>query len=346
MYHSQGFFSFLPIYADFFRFFPIPPWNFQNRHRKKSGWPPPNAYTYELIGDPYLKNDKIYNPYSSSHYTQQIGEMLDNEVESNQAFSQVSEILVNCRYKQPSIISPSNEFELSTLSLNICSLVNKIDLLRNNIEFYEKFDVLLFNEINLIKEKLPNGISDLLLPGFHEPIVQNPLRTSGKGGGLAIYVNKRVCDDEDNIELFTPYHEPENNSGEFQFIKLKECKGNRKTVILGNVYRSPLNKPEKFNKLYDSIMQKLDSNRYANKIKYIVGDFNQDLIKHDNDEDCQNLIDNAHSHGFAQIVSCPTRITEHSATLIDHVYTNDIDSTLSCNILTLDVSFFISKFKL
>ena len=56
-----------------------------------------NAYTYELIGDPYLKNDKIYNPYSSSHYTQQIGEMLDNEVESNQAFSQVSEILVNCR---------------------------------------------------------------------------------------------------------------------------------------------------------------------------------------------------------------------------------------------------------
>ena len=264
--------------------------------------------------------------------------MLENEEESNQAFSQVSEVLINCRYKQPSIIAPPNEFQLSTLSLNIRTLINKIDKLRENIDFYEKFDVLLFNETNLIKEKLTNGISDISLPGFHDPIVQNPLRASGKGGGLAIYVNKRVCDDEDNIEPFTPYHEPENNSGEFQFIKLKECKGHRKTVILGNVYRSPSNKPEKFNKLYDSIMQKLDSNRYANKMKYIVGDFNQDLIKHDNDEDCQNLIDNAHSHGFAQIVSRPTRITEHSATLIDHVYTNDIDSTLSCNILTLDLS--------
>ena len=54
------------------------------------------------------------------------------------------------------------------------------------------------------------------------------------------------------------------------------------------------------------ILQKLDSNQYANKIKYIVGDFNQD---------CQNLIDSAHSHGFAHL-----------------------ESALSCNIITLDIS--------
>ena len=69
-----------------------------------------------------------------------------------------------------------------------------------------------------------------------------------------------------------------------------------------------------------------------------MGDFNQDLIKYDNDVDCQNLIDNAQSHGFSQIVSRPTRITENSATLIDHVFSNNIESALSCNILTLDLS--------
>ena len=57
-----------------------------------------------------------------------------------------------------------------------------------------------------------------------------------------------------------------------------------------------------------------NSNRYANKIKYIVGNFNQDLIKHDDDMDCQNLIESAHNHGFAQ-----TRVTGHSATRIYHV---------------------------
>ena len=297
-----------------------------------------HAYSYELLGDPYLRNDKIYNPYSNSHYTQQIGELLENEEESNNAFSRASELLVNCRYKQPSVISPPRDSELSTFSLNIRTLVNKIEKLRDNIALYEKFDVLLFNETNCIKEKLPNGISDVTLPGFHDPILQNPIRRTGKGGGLAIYVNKRACNDADNIVPFIPYSEPENNSGEFQFVKLQECKGHRKTVILGNVYRSPSNRPEKFNKYYEMILQKLNSNRYANKVKYIVGDFNQDLIKHDDDMDCQNLIESAHNHGFAQIVSRPTRITEHSATLIDHVYTNDLDTALSCNILTVDLS--------
>ena len=41
-------------------------------------------------------------------------------------------------------------------------------------------------------------------------------------------------------------------------------------------------------------------------MKYIVGDFNQDLIKHENNVDCQNLIDFAHNHGFEQLVSRPT----------------------------------------
>ena len=297
-----------------------------------------HALSYELLGDPYLKNDKVYNPYSSTHLTQLIGEILENEESSNHTFSDAAEILVNCRYKQPSLVTSSNDFELSIFSLNIRTLLNKIEKLRDNIAFYEKFDVLLFNETNCIKSKLPNGLNDITLAGFHDPVIQDPIRSTGKGGGLAIYINKRICSDEDNIQPFSPYDEPENTSGEFQFVKIKECKGHLKTVVIGNVYRSPSNRPDKFNKLYDIVLQKLSTNRYANKIKYIAGDFNQDLIKHDEDNDCQNLVDTAHNHGFAQIVSRPTRITEHSATLIDHVYTCNIESTLSCNILTLDIS--------
>ena len=280
----------------------------------------------------------MYNPYLTTHFTQQIGEILQNEEECNQAFSDASELLVKCKYKQPSVITTPSKTELSTFSLNVRTLTNKIEKMRENISFYEKFDVLLLNETNCIKEKLPNGISDIKLPGFHDPIVQNPVRNSGKGGGLALYVNKRVCSDESDIVPFCPYSEEENKSGEFQFVKLLECKGQRKTVILGNVYRTPSKSPEKFNNYFNIILQKLNTNRYANKIKYIVGDFNQDLIKHDDNLDCQNLIDNAHNHGFVQLVSRPTRITDHSTTLIDHVYTNNLDSAISCNIITLDLS--------
>ena len=296
-----------------------------------------HSYSHELLDDPYLKNDKMYNPYSNSHFTQLIGDALENESVSNNEFSEISEILINCKYTQPKNSAPSSDNELSIFSLNIQTLANKIDEFRENITLYNKYDVLLFNETNCIIDKLPNGIHDLILDGFYEPQVQAPRRSSGKGGGLAIYVNKRVCD-YDNIECFTPYSEPDNNSGEFQFIKIKDCKKHHKTIILGNVYRSPSNQPEKFNKLFDSILHKLDNKKHSNKLIYIVGDFNEDLIKYDTNVNCQNLIDNAHSHGFVQIISRPTRITENCHTLIDHVYSNNVYSSLSCNILTLDIS--------
>ncbi|KAL5272936.1 hypothetical protein ACHWQZ_G000943 [Mnemiopsis leidyi] len=52
----------------------------------------------------------------------------------------------------------------------------------------------------------------------------------------------------------------------------------------------------------------------------------------------QKLISTLEKYGFAQTVSKPTRITDHSATLIDHVYTNHVANVVSCNILTLDIS--------
>ena len=175
----------------------------------------------------------------------------------------------------------------------------------------------------------------MLLDGFHKPILKAPLRSSGKGGGLAIYVNTRVCADEENIKEFDPNPEPENSCGEFQFVKILNCKN------YNILYRSPLRKPDAFNELFETILQKL--NRHTkNKICYLVGDFNQDLIKHHTNANYQNLIDNAASHGLVQLVSRPTRITDKSATLIDHVYTNNLDNTLSCNILTLDLSDYLA----
>ena len=263
--------------------------------------------------------------------------MLSEDNESNSAFKEASELLLNCKYKIREKIDVPSSLELSIFSLNVSTLGTKIDSLRENIAFYENFDVLLFNETNCKENKLANGKNDLKLEGFYEPIIQDPIRTSGKGGGLIIYINGRVCEKE-NIESICPYNEPRNTSGEFQFVKIKKCKGLQKTVILGNVYRSPSKKPANFNIYFNKILEKLNNKRYSNKVIYIVGDFNQDLIQYENNIDSQNLVDSAHNNGFVQLVSRPTRLTEHSATLIDLTFTNNIDSVLSCNIITDDLS--------
>ena len=44
------------------------------------------------------------------------------------------------------------------------------------------------------------------------------------------------------------------------------------------------------------------------------------------------------NYGFVQLVSRPTRITDHSQTLIDHSYSNQLEDTISCNVLTTSIS--------
>ena len=302
----------------------------------ESMYPGYYAYTYELNGIENCKNNLLYNPYSSTHFTMQLGNDLDNEENANNIWNDISDFLVSCKYKQIEKIEVNSTNELNLLSLNIRHLRDKIDQLRENVIDYQKFDILCFNECNLIKEKLPNGLNDISLEGFHEPILQNPYRASGKGGGLAIYINTKLCN-EDDITSFNPNPEAENKCGEFQFIKIKNVRGSKKTHVIGNVYRSPSGNPENFNTLFNKILQKLHRHT-KNKTCHIVGDFNQDLIKYDSDSNSQNLVDYAASNGFVQLVARPTRVTESTASLIDQVYTNNLDSTLSCNILTVDLS--------
>jgi hypothetical protein len=56
-----------------------------------------------------------------------------------------------------------------------------------------------------------------------------------------------------------------------------------------------------------------------------MGDFNVDILKYKSCSFASNLIDLLFSLGLIQIVNKPTRCTDHSATLIDHIYTNNVN---------------------
>ena len=289
----------------------------------------------EIIGDFCHKNSAIFNPYSSLHYTNVIGDQFSQEQDCNSLWNDISHTLMNCEYKQPKNVKYVKPNELNIFSLNIRSLNKNLNAILDNLSEYQKYDILAFNETSCNTDKLANGLDDLLIEGFHPPIVQSPVRQSGRGGGLATYVNKRVCSVEDINKIDLNFESP-SNDGEFLFIKINCCKNFKKTVIVGNVYRSPSRKREKFNELLDSVLHKLD--RHKTKQILLVGDFNSDLIRHEFDIDGQNLIDTTTNRGFIQVISRPTRITDHSATLIDHIYTNKIENLISTSVLTVDLS--------
>ena len=300
------------------------------------------VHNYELY-DRIDHNKYIYNPYSQSNFSNLIGDRITNEQENNAMWNEISEFLIRCKYKQPKHIRQPKPNELNVMSLNIRSIHKNLQHITDNVSDYQKYDVILLNETNCNIDKLANGISDLHIEGFHPPIIQAPARSTCRGGGLATYVNENVCsiDEFQKIDLDSD-SESRNVDGEFLFVKISQCKGIKKSIVIGNVYRSPSSKHTKFIDLLETKLRWLD--RHSNKHILLLGDFNVDHIKHDFDINSQNLIDTTTQHGFLQIISRPTRITDHSATLIDHIYTNKINNVISSNVLTLDLSDHLATF--
>ena len=64
---------------------------------------------------------------------------------------------------------------------------------------------------------------------------------------------------------------------------------------------------------------------------------NIDLLKHHIHQQTTRYLDMLYSHDLLPVITKPTRITSHTATLIHHIYTNTVNRLIS-GILTIDIS--------
>ena len=63
----------------------------------------------------------------------------------------------------------------------------------------------------------------------------------------------------------------------------------------------------------------MDTIQHENKHCLIMGDMNIDLLKFETHTKTDDYLDNLFTHGFIPLITKPTRVTTHSATLIDHM---------------------------
>ena len=280
-------------------------------------------------------DNKIYNPFDYTDI-QNDTQPTDSDVAEAAFWEDASDCLLNCNYRLHKSISPTNKFDLKIMSLNVRSLKKHITEIHDEIDQYTKFDILCFIETSCDPDKSPGGVRDFELKGFHPPEFQKPSRTSCKGGGLVIYVNENLCNHDDYHIIDHLSSNNVTSQGEFLFIEIKICKNINRKCIIGATYRSPSSLPTNYIETLKSKLQSLD--RHKNKPIVILGDTNVDLLQFKTDINAQSISDISLSHGFAQVISRPTRITDHSATLIDHIYTNSLSLTSSTGILINDIS--------
>ena len=300
--------------------------------------------SHDLNGNFLLSTNIKFDPYDREFLLNTIEHDIENGFE-DPFITELSDIMNRCSYKEPSNVKNVRTDELRVLYLNVRSLTKHIDEIRENFANSEKYDVLCFCETNCDVDQLPNGLHDIKISGFHDPIVQKPHRASNKGGGLATYVNLNIGD-IDSFEKFDLPTETKSSQQPMQqtpcellFVKIniKQTQNNNyKSYLIGNFYRSPAYKISSCQEYMDSVLAILD--KHGNKNITYGGDFNIDLSKYGHDNNCQELIDSCARHNFVQLINRPTRITQFSATIIDHVYTNKVSDVVSTGVVTFDIS--------
>ena len=105
--------------------------------------------------------------------------------------------------------------------------------------------------------------------------------------------------------------------------------------MLGSVYRSPSFPSLQFVDYLEEMLVKINS---EHKLCLIGGDFNIDILKHHIDDTISSFVNLLSSLGFFPCICLPTRITSHSATLIDNFFCNDLSYITSPAVITQDVS--------
>ena len=73
---------------------------------------------------------------------------------------------------------------------------------------------------------------------------------------------------------------------------------------------------------------------FVNKDVFVMGDFNIDLLKHASNNSSHEFIELLLSASFLSLISKPTRVSNHSATLLDNILCNSLPLPESLTILS------------
>ena len=215
-----------------------------------------------------------------------------------------------------------NNSKLSLFHLNIRSLrCNNVNLLT-----YLQTLSLNFNVICLTETWLHERDKEYYnLPGYTHVSVT---RTNSRGGGISVFIDKQIehrilpelCIVDDVIECL--------------FVELYF---EHSRILVGTIYRPPGTNLKEFNERMDILLFKIKGFHIP---CYLLGDFNINLMNYSSHQDSCDFINNMYANSFIPLINRPTRVTEHSATLIDHIYTNNIKDNIHMfqGILVTDIS--------
>ena len=116
-----------------------------------------------------------------------------------------------------------------------------------------------------------------------------------------------------------------------------------KNIIVGIVYRPPKQRLDDFLSTNNELLGNISR---ENKICFLMGDFNVNLINYQNHHVTGQFLDGMYSNMFFPLITRPSRITSHTATLIDNIFVNNFFERSRSGLLFTDISDHLPVFSI
>ena len=116
----------------------------------------------------------------------------------------------------------------------------------------------------------------------------------------------------------------------------------KSNIIVGVIYRHPSMDLTDFNSNY--LNKLLENISWEQKSIFLLGNFNVNLLNYNEHNPTNELLDSLASSSFIPLILQPIRITSHSNTLIDNIFSNIIDSDIISGNLTATISDHLPQF--
>ena len=169
----------------------------------------------------------------------------------------------------------------------------------------------------------------LALPGYDNLITR--CRDDDGRGGVGLFIKISInCIVRHDLSVCIPH------VFESLFVEIN-MNSNMKSIV-GIIYR-PNTQPRADVDIFSSTLFDLMEIINLEKKKCVmIEDFDIGLIKFKLHDKTNKYIAIYFTHGYMPMIHRPTRLTHSSATLIDHIYTNDFSHPTSSGIIITDVA--------
>ena len=247
---------------------------------------------------------------------------LDNADPINRFCNDFANVAELCKY----YVGEIPKFDSNSLSIfshNINSLPKHYNQLKEFLFYEIEVD---FDFICLCETKINEDIRNLY--DINNYCMYNSFKTRNSGG-LSIYINERYKEHRIRNDLNFNI-----DCLESLFVEVTDP-SSEKNMLIGVLYRRPNTNIDGF---FECLSNLIDILKRENKQIYLCGDLNLDLLKYLDNRKVFDLIGMLISINLICTISLPTRATDTSATLIDQLWTNNVDNLLISGVIHNDIS--------